>query len=258
MKKLAILFAMMFAVALWFGSTASATETTADVNEFTDPEEVCSDTLCEAGVTDIKSVSATSDGSDIVVTVVTCGAFDDFIDEKRMVKYRLHIDHKSPGSDRYEDGDEFTPDDEDTEDDCETSSDDGVKFRVHKNKAAGSSSAGNESNGRVYGPGTVDESNTGPYTLTFTVPYAGLLDDAELPEDREAVAAGDVVHLWVDVQQKQICDRAPNTFIDDEEPFDDTCAKPEETDEVLSILLQQTISIINNQIHLKWQGQKRG
>ncbi len=227
MKKLAILSAMMFAVALWFGGTVSASPTTDGVAPSgTTVVEDCGDTLCddvaagEGTITDIESVSATSGAGDIVVTVVTCGAFDDIIAEPRMIKYRLHIDHKSPGGARYPDGHVFTADDEDGLDDCETSSDDGVMFRVHKN-----------GNTRVYGPGSVVEDNTDPWTLTFTVPYAGLLDDETVPG---AVAAGDVVHLWMDVQQKQICDRAPDT--DDS----DLCAKPEEADpvEVLSILLQ--------------------
>ncbi len=236
MKKLAILSAMMFAVALWFGGTVSASPTTDGVAPSgTTVVEDCGDTLCddvaagEGTITDIESVSATSGGGNIVVTVVTCSAFDDIIDEKRMIKYRLHIDHKSPEGDRYEDGHVFTADDEVALDDCETSSDDGVMFRVHKNKAVGSSSEFNTSNGRVYGPGTVAEDNTDPWTLTFTVPYAGLLDDETEPG---AVAAGDVVHLWMDVQQKQICDRAPNT--DDS----DGCSKPDNAVEVLTIILQ--------------------
>jgi hypothetical protein len=224
MKKLAILFAMMFAVALWFGSTVSATETTDSVN---DPE----DTVCLGVDNDIKRVEAMSVEEEgikkIKVTVIMWEEFDNTgPDEdpevhKRMVKYRLHIDHKDPNGERYGDGHVFTMDNEDTEDDCETSSDDGVMFRVHKN-------------GRTafYGPGEVQEFSLDPYTLVFTVPYAGLLDDAVLPEDREGVEAGDVVHLWMDVQQKQICDRAPDT--DD----GDFCAKPEIPSEVLSILLQ--------------------
>jgi hypothetical protein len=135
-----------------------------------------------------------------------------------MVKYRLHIDHKSPAGARYVDGHGFTMDNQDDLDDCETSSDDGVMFRVHKN-----------GNTRVYGPGTVVYTDGDPDTLVFTVPYAGLLDDETTPG---AVAADDVVHLWMDVQQKQICDRAPDT--DDS----DLCAKPEIPSEVLSILLQ--------------------
>ncbi len=229
MKKIAILSAMMFAVALWFGCTVSAgtSPTTDGVAPIgTTVVEDCGDTLCddvaagEGTITDIESVSATSGGGNIVVTVVTCSAFDDIIAEPRMIKYRLHIDHKSPAGDRYEDGHVFTADDEDAFDDCETSSDDGVMFRVHKN-----------GNTRFYGVGTVAESNTDPWTLTFTVPYAGLLDDETEPG---AVAAGDVVHLWMDVQQKEICDRAPNT--DDS----DGCAKPEDGDplEVLTIILQ--------------------
>jgi hypothetical protein len=62
----------------------------------------------------------------------------------------------------------------------------------------------------------------------FTVPYAGLLDDQGAPV---AVATDDVVHLWVDVQQKGICDRTPDT--DDT----DLCAKPEIPAEVISIKL---------------------
>ncbi len=231
MKKLAILSAMMFAVALWFGSTVSATDTTVLVDEFSTPAEDCGDSACDpSNDNDIESVSATSDGGNIVVTVTMCGDYDDDDPDtkgKRMVKYRLHIDHKSPEGDRYEDGHVFTADDEVALDDCETSSDDGVMFRVHKNKAVGSSTEFNTSNGSVYGPGTVDDT-TFSDVLVFTVPYAGLLDDQETPV---AVATDDVVHLWVDVQQKGICDRAPNT--------DDTdgCAKPEIPDEVISIKL---------------------
>ncbi len=137
---------------------------------------------------------------------------------KRMVKYRLHIDHKDPAGGRYGDEHVFEPDDEDGLDDCETSDDDGVMYRVHKNGRK-----------RVYGPGTVayvDGSLRD--TLTFNVPYAGLLDDQETPA---AVATDNVVHLWVDIQQKGICDRAPDT--------DDTdgCAKPEISAEVISIKL---------------------
>jgi hypothetical protein len=220
MKKIVILSAMMFAVALWFVSTVSATETTVDVNELTTPAEECGDSACDpSNDNDIKSISATSDGDNIVVTVTMCGDFDDDDPDtkgKRMVKYRLHIDHKSPEGARYPDGHEFTMDDEVDLDDCETSDDDGVMFRVHKNGKR-----------TVYGPGKVD-TNTSD-VLVFTVPYAGLLDDQETPV---AVVADDVVHLWVDVQQKGICDRAPNTDDTDE------CAKPEISDEVISIKLQ--------------------
>jgi hypothetical protein len=228
MKKLAILFVMMFAVALWFGSTVNATGVSDTI------EDACEDT-CQSGEldTDIIEVSATSVAagvnSYIKVLVTMCDRYDDIGEDsdkevaRRMVKYRLHIDHKSPAGDRYGEEHEFTMDNEDTEDDCETSSDDGVMLRLHKN--------GRRS---VYGPGDVQEFLDDPYTLIFTVPYAGLLDDAVEPEDREAVAAGDVVHLWVDVQQKQICDRAPDTFTDGD---GDTCAKPEIPDEVLSIKL---------------------
>ena len=220
MKKIAILAVMMFAVALWFGSTVSATDTTVLVDEFSTPAEDCGDSACDpSGDNDIKSVSATSSGGNIVVTVTLCGDFDDDAPNtkgKRMVKYRLHIDHKSPVGARYADDHVFTMDDEVDLDDCETSDDDGVMYRVHKNGT-----------GKVYGPGTVDDT-TFSDVLVFTVPYAGLLDDQETPV---AVATDDVVHLWVDVQQKGICDRAPNT--------DDTdgCAKPEIPDEVISIKL---------------------
>ena len=234
MRKLAILSAMMFAVALWFGSTASATDVSDTIGD------ACEDT-CQSGEldTDIELVEATSvvageGGVDsyIEVLVTMCDNYDDIGEDsdkvvaRRMVKYRLHIDHKSPAGDRYGDEHEFTMDNEDTEDDCETSSDDGVMLRLHKN--------GRRS---VYGPGDVQEFLDDPYTLIFTVPYAGLLDDAVEPEDREAVAADDVVHLWVDVQQKQICDRAPDTFTDPDPDPVDTCSKPETSDEVLTIKL---------------------
>ena len=210
---------MMFAVALWFGSTVSATETTDGVAPTgTTVVEDCGDSLCDpSNDNDIESVLATSDGSNIIVTVTLCPDVDATVEGKRMVKYRLHIDHKSPTGVRYADGHVFTMDDVVALDDCETSDDDGVMYRVHKNGKK-----------RIYGPGTVVYTDGDPDTLMFTVPYAGLLDDQGTPEP---VAADDVVHLWVDVQQKGICDRAPDT--DDA----DGCAKPEISAEVSSIKL---------------------
>ena len=228
MKKLAILSAMMFAVALWFGSTVMAVDnpTFAEVNAGTTPPEPPNDSVCSTEFalndrSDMVSVTATSDGSNIIVTVTTEGEFDDDdpdVPLKPMVKYRLHIDHKDPGDDAYDSDHSFIPDDEDTEDDCETSSDDGVKFRVHKNGT-----------GKVYGPGDVDYTSA-PDVLIFTVPYDGLSNN----NTSGHVDPGNTVHLWMDTQYKQICDRVPDTSVESEDP---ECAKPEIPDEVLTIKL---------------------
>jgi len=212
---------MMFAVALWFGSPVNAANpVSAEV------ADGCGDAGCELSMTDINIVDAisnTTDGGNIVVTVTTCALFDTIIPEKRMVKYRLHIDHRTLGGERYGDSHVFDPDDDEFAD-CETTSDDGVMFRVHKNGKK-----------RVYGPGTVQEFATSPYMLKFTIPYSGLTNSL----DEDAVQATNTVHLWMDVQYEGICDRAPDTY---EGPVegnpDDACSKPELTTEVLTIQLQ--------------------
>jgi hypothetical protein len=237
MKKIVILSAMMFAVALWFGSTVSAEEnlTSVTINTGSTPPEGDTDSLCGTDESEILEVVATSDGTndEIIVTVTMDNAYDNVVNQKKMVKYRLRIDHKPPGdnAESYGGSHEFTPDTLEAGD-CLTSSDDGVMYRVHKNKTIGSRSQFNSSNGKVYGPGTVDDTTVG--VLVFTVPYDGLRN-AEL---ENPVEDGNTVHLWVDVQYKGICDRAPDTY---EGPVegnpDDACSKPELTTEVISIKL---------------------
>ncbi len=234
MKKIAILFVMMFAVALWFGSTASAHSGGDNHFHHVDIEN---DTLCTSvDDSDIDEVTATGTADEIEVIVTFHDPIDD--DEgpaepeegpgnKRMVKYRLHIDHHGPELDDgpYPGPHDFVPD----PGDCETSSDTGVMYRLHKNGT-----------GRVYGPGTVVDDED---TITFTVAYEDLFNPGDpdgpdnIPSNSDDIPAsrhvddGDTVHLWVDVQQKQICDRAP--FTDDS----NGCAKPEFASEVITIVL---------------------
>ncbi len=170
MKKIAILSAMMFAVALWFGSTVSADPCPPD--SFVD--DGCGENNDH---TDVSTVTVTSDGTNITVDVLLCGA----IPANDKTKYRLHIDHWGT-----------TALDNSA---CLTTSDDTMMIRRIGTPGE-----------KTTGPGVILESGEGTTTITFIVAYTALVDDG----DNEA-EAGDILLFWVDTHHRGIQDRAPDT-----------------------------------------------
>jgi len=143
MKKLAILSAIMFAVALWFGSTASAGICPPEDSFFDDCDE-------QGDHTDVRDVTVTSNGVNITVTVELCGA----IPTNDKTKYRLHIDHwGTTALDNPE---------------CLTTSDDTMMIR-----GIGTTRV------KATGPGVIQESGVGTTTITFIVAYTALVDDGD-------------------------------------------------------------------------------
>jgi hypothetical protein len=229
MKKLAILSAMMFAVALWFGGTVSA----GGVNPpEADVEDGCGDGCVASDWTDIDEVEAFSTGTNIIVNVDLCAGADEAntIDENTMIKYRVHIDHRLPEPVGDEDEQPYGADHVFVADgDC-NNSDSGVMFRFHMKRHKSNTGQNPLKFGKVYGPGDVVVDDD---LLTFTIPYDRLRND--LGED--PVGADNTVHIWVDTQNSRheegICDRAPNTNTDE----CDGGTKPDEASEVLTIKL---------------------
>jgi hypothetical protein len=227
MKKIVILFVMMFAVALWFGSTASAINPPDDSTA-----DGCTDGACGVGTwTDIDDIEVFSDGTNIIVEVVMCDDVDaGGQDVKTMIKYRIHIDHRLPeplgteDEQPYGDSHGFIADA-----DCKNS-DTGVMYRFHMKRHKSNTGQNPLKFGKVYGPGDVVVDDD---LLTFTIPYDRLRND--LGED--PVGADNTVHIWVDTQNSRheegICDRAPNTNTDE----CDGGTKPDEASEVLTIKL---------------------
>lgn len=159
MKKITILAALVFVAAFGFGMTAEAQDD------------------CDVGGAgnDVFSISPTSDGTNLVVTVVLCA------NALANVKYRLHIDHKDP-NDLDTDAETNEPDTLIGENaSCLTTSDDTMKRRGNKDT----------------GPGVITGADN---ILIYTVSYVDL-----------SLFAGDFVLLWVDTQYKGINDRAPTT-----------------------------------------------
>ncbi len=194
MKKLAVLSAMMFAVALWFGGTVSA-----DCPNVDSIADGCGAEECDtpnAPSRDVDTVTVASDGTKITVTVELCGSFNN------NTKYRVHFDYKDSN------GDLLTgfigPNNEECATPEGTTSDDTIK--LHRGKTTGP-----EEN-------DVDASGT---TLTFEVLYEDLVVNGT------TLQSGDTVYIWVDTQYKGIQDRAPST------DCTDGCSKPQECDEVI-------------------------
>jgi hypothetical protein len=252
MKKIAILFVMMFAVALWFGSTASAGtppphSTSSDTDDKPTPnQEDCGDNDCDSDWSDIEFLSAESDSGDggIITVILDLCADADQADEtedgegsddpdKEMVKYRIHIDHHGPNTDDgpyATDNHEFaTPDNE-----CGYS-DTGAMYRFHKKRGKASKDDPDDVHGKVYGPADVDVDSD---EITFEFAYADLFNPGGGTDGpSRAVQAGDTVHIWADTQNHRgggLCDRAPNTDVDSG-CSDST--EPDHPDEVLSIVL---------------------
>ncbi len=190
---------MMFAVALWFGCTVSA--------DPCPPESPFIEGCGNDGVDnpdelsrDVDTVTVTSDGTKITVTVLLCDAPDN------KAKYRVHFDYKSSKVTDPPHGDkgpdllipDFT---------CATTSDDTIKlFKLDK-------TTGPEADGVVGVAGS---------TLTFEVLYTDLVVN-QAPGHLDT---GDIVYIWVDIHYRGIQDRAPST--------DDACSKPNECDEVIA------------------------
>ena len=188
-----------FAIALVIALTGAFLHSEAVADMTVSKVDPCSTTSGLAGSYDLKKVTATFiDNVD--------DAFDKIVVEVETcgevdarVKYRVHFDHTAPffyDADR--NGDQVVDD----LDVCYTTSDDGMM----------------QKDGKATGPGAIDDS------LTDKLVYEVLID--ELNPD------GDRVYIWVDAQYKGIKDRVPDT--QELEP-DDTCSKPENETEVLTL-----------------------
>jgi hypothetical protein len=213
MKKIVILAVMMFAVALWFGSTVSAGNGgpppcdfyVDDVNDGCGPDghDNPNDPRRDVFEVRVSSVGGTTDKITVEVVLCAFGAVDD------KTKYRVHFDYKhlvfqDPlwveviGPDTVPNGG------------CVTTSDDTIKL------FKGDRTTGPESDEEVSITEGTDPVKT---ILTFEVDYA------DLKVGTTPLDTGDIVYIWVDTQHKGIQDRAPST--------DDACSKPNECDEVI-------------------------
>ncbi len=186
-KKLTIISVLVFAVAFGFGVMVKAVEVS-------DP---CGD--AGGGGNDIKKITATSDGTDIMLTVELCA------NAVTYTKYFLHIDYKDP-NDLDNDFETNEPDTLiDNNRSCLTTSDVTKMHGIHRqiNKDTG--------------PGIIDLVGN---VLTYTVSYVEL-----------GLTSGDDVLLWVDTNYIGIHERAPNT------DSRDGCSKPQFSEEVISLTL---------------------
>ena len=208
MKKLAILFAMMFAVALWFGSTVSAgcvaPTSSCNLVSFDDDEtgeQVKGSTIATSD--DVDEVTVTSCGGKITVEVLLVGNF------VIGTKYRVHFDYKDGSGDILSD---FV-----APDPCNTTSDDTIK--LHRTKTTGPEFDGN-----------VSAANN---TLIFEVAYADLEVNETIDCNPDGhLVAGDIVYIWVDTHYQGIRDRAPGTRTDIDPPLE-RCSKPQLCEELL-------------------------
>lgn len=159
----------------------------------------CSTTSGLAGSYDLEKVTVTfiDDADDAFDKIVVEVETCGEVDAQ--VKYRVHFDHTAPFFDDADRNGDLVVDDLDA---CYTTSDDGMM----------------QKDWEATGPGAID------YTLTDKLVYEVLID--ELDPD------GDHVHIWVDAQYKGITDRVPDT---QELGPDDTCSKPEDETEVLTL-----------------------
>jgi type 1 fimbria pilin len=215
MKKIVILAVMMFAVALWFGSTVSA-QCTPIVDSVTDN---CGD-LDVNGETielsdDVHTVTVSSCGEVIKVEVILCASSVD------STKYRVHFDYKDASGNLLSGFD--GPDEAECGTRAGTTSDDTIK--LHRTRTTGP-----EENGTVTGSGTT--------TLVFEVAYEDLEVNASAGNLGGFLEAGDIVYIWVDTHHKGIQDRAPNT---DTNGTTDTCSKPQDCGEVIEHTLSAVV-----------------
>ncbi len=170
------------------------------VKSLVKPGEV-SDPCGDAGGrgNDIKKITATSDGTDIMLTVGLCA------NAVVYTKYLIHIDYKDP-NDLDNDLETNEPDTLiDNNLSCLTTSDVTKMHGIHKqiNKDTG--------------PGTIDLVGN---VLTYTVSYAEL-----------GLTSGDNVLLWAETNYIGIHERVPNT------DSTDGCSKPQFSEEVISLKL---------------------
>jgi hypothetical protein len=198
MKKIVILSAMMFAVALWFGCTVSAgtCPPTDFINDGCGDEVPCETPI--SGSRDVNTVTVASDGTKITVTVVLCGNFSN------NTKYRVHFDYKDAS------GDLLTGFVGPTNAQCATpegtTSDDTIMLR----------------RGKTTGPEENNVSAAGN-TLIFEVLY----EDLVVNGSPGILQSSDTVYIWVDTHYKGIQDRAPST------DCTDGCSKPQVCGEVI-------------------------
>ncbi len=187
-KKLKIISVLVFAAAFSFGLTANAVEVS----------DSCGD--AGGGGNDIKKVTATSDGTDITLTVELCADIVDY------TKYFIYIDYKDP----HDLDSDFKTNEPDTLIDnnlnCLTTSDVTKMHGIHKqiNKDTG--------------PGIIDLAGN---ILTYTVSYAEL-----------GLTSGDNILLWVATNYIGIHERVPNT------DGTDGCTKHQFPKEVISLTLK--------------------
>lgn len=177
----------MFAAAFGLGVTVKAVEVS-------DP---CGDAGGRGN--DIKKITATSDGTDILITVELCANAMDY------TKYFIRIDYKDP-NDLDNDFEKNEPDTLiDNNQRCLTTSDATKMHGMHRQIDKDS------------GPGTIDLVGN---VLTYAVSYAEL-----------GLTSGDDVLFWVETRYIGIHERAPNT------DSTDGCSKPEFSDEVILLTL---------------------
>ena len=186
-KKLIIISVLVFVTAFGFGVTVKAVEVS-------DP---CGDV--GGGGNDIKKITATSDGTDIMLTVELCA------NAVAYAKYFINIDYNDPN----DLDNDFETNEPDTLIDnnlsCLATSDVTKMHGIHKqiNKDTG--------------PGTIDLVGN---VLTYTVSYAEL-----------GLTSGDNVLLWVETDYIGIHERVPNV------DSTDGCSKPQFSEEVISLTL---------------------
>ncbi len=177
----------MFAAAFGFGVTVKAVEVS-------DP---CDDV--GGGGNDIKKITATSDGTDLMLTVELCA------NSVAYTKYFINIDYKDPN----DLDNDFETNEPDTLIDnnlsCLTTSDVTKRYGIHKQI------------NKYTGPGTIDLVGN---VLTYTVSYAEL-----------GLTSGDNVLLWAETNYIGIHERVPNT------DSTDGCSKPQFSEEEISLKL---------------------
>ena len=177
----------MFAAAVGFGVTVKALEVS-------DP---CGD--AGGGGNDIKKITATSDGTDIILTVELCSNAVDY------TKYFIRLDYKDLND---LDNDLVTNEPDtliDNNQSCLTTYDATKMHGIHKQID------------KDTGPGIIDLVGN---VLTYTVSYAEL-----------GLTSGEDVLLWVETHYIGIHERAPNT------DSTDGCSEHQFPEEVISLTL---------------------
>ena len=176
-------------------------------------DDTCGDGLKGDG-TDIKTVEASSDGTEIEVVVTLCGPIEN------KTKLRVHFDYEDA---RFDDPDRNHDETVDEDDFCFTTSDDGMMLARNgggNDKTTGASTTAT--------PIDIDVTDSDMPVLTYTVKYS----DLDGANDDVVLGTDDMVAIWVDAHDKGVADRAPDT--------DDTdgCAKPEAAEEVIDLELE--------------------